>query len=80
MQGQTWPCWVQEGPQEAFGSEESRHENWILFAWPTEINFLENLMVVGRQGGRVRVPKRSKVGLQLENVQKAPSITDSTIL
>ena len=62
-------------PKRPSEEKENRHENWIVFAWPTEVSFFENLVVLGRQKGGFRVPKRSKISLQVKNVQKAPGST-----
>ena len=42
---------------------------------PRRSVFFENLVVLGRQKGGFRVPKGSKISLQVKNVQKAPGST-----
>ena len=37
--------------------------------------FFENLVVLGRQKGGFRVPKRTKISFRFKNVQKAPGST-----
>ena len=71
----TGPCWVQDVPQEAFGRERKSARKLDHFRKAHGGRFFENLVVLGRQKGGFRVPKRSKISLQIKNVQKAPSST-----
>ena len=69
------PCWVQDVPQEAFGRERKSTRKLNRFRMAHGGDFFENLVVLGRQKGEIRVPKRSKISLQVKNVQKAPGST-----
>ena len=69
------PCWVQDVPQEAFGRERKSTRKLNRFRMAHGVIFFENLVVLGRQKGEIRVPKRSKISLQVKNVQKAPGCT-----
>ena len=69
------PCWVQDVPQEAFGRERKSARKLDRFRMAHGDQFFEKLVVLGRQKGGFRVPKRSKISLQVKNVQKAPGST-----
>ena len=44
----TGPCWCKMVPKRLSEAEGNRHENWIVFAWLTEVVFFY-LVVLGRQ-------------------------------
>ena len=71
----TGPCWVQDVPQEAFGRERKSTRKLNRFRMAHGGDFFENLVVLGRQKGEFRVPKRSKISFRIKNVQKAPGST-----
>ena len=66
---------MEDVPQEAFGRERKSALKLDRFRMAHGGRFFEKLVVLGRQKGGFRVPKRSKISLQVKNVQKAPGST-----